>query len=41
MMGHMHAGMPLLRKISGSVNKSASSFLNTYLPLRTETEEIY
>jgi hypothetical protein len=41
MMGHMHTGMPLLKKISGSVNKSVATFLNTYLPLRTETEELY
>lgn len=41
MMEHMQAGMPLLKKIAQVVDKSSSTFLGSYLPLRTGTEDIY
>jgi hypothetical protein len=41
MMGHMLTGMPLLKKIGSTVNKTASTFLRSILPIRTETEEVY
>ncbi len=41
MMGHMLTGMPLLKKIGSTVNKTASTFLQSILPIRTETEEVY
>ena len=41
MMNQMHTGLPLLRQISQTVNKTPATFLKSYLPLRTDNDQIY
>ena len=41
MIEQIHTGIPLIKRISRVANKTCAYFLKSYLPLRTETEDLF
>lgn len=41
LMNELWHGLPVLRRAATTVNKSPSMFLNMYLPLRFDNNELY